>query len=178
MKKILIIIGTNADFAYNRYLAHFIAKRYAGQVSFQVQEIKDIPLFDGNVAPDSVIALREAVETADGVIICTPEYDRAIPSSLKSALEWLGAHAGTHVMNYKKVMVVGAALSAVGASNAQEDLREVLMSPDLAANVLPGNEVLIGHVQDKIDKKTGDFASPEDLMALDHAFESFMQFMK
>ena len=37
----------------------------------------------------SVEALREKVRTADGILICSPEYARGVPGSLKNALDWL-----------------------------------------------------------------------------------------
>ncbi|MEO8276878.1 MAG: NAD(P)H-dependent oxidoreductase [Thermoanaerobaculia bacterium] len=65
----------------------------------------DIPirleLFDGisrmpQFSPDAegetnsvVIELREAVRSADGLLISSPEYARGVPGALKNALDWL-----------------------------------------------------------------------------------------
>jgi NAD(P)H-dependent FMN reductase len=37
----------------------------------------------------SVVNLRNSVRTADGILICSPEYARGVPGSLKNALDWL-----------------------------------------------------------------------------------------
>lgn len=37
--KLLAIVGTNADFSYNRFLDQFMAKRYKDQAEIEVYEI-------------------------------------------------------------------------------------------------------------------------------------------
>lgn len=176
--KLLAIVGTNADFSFNRLLANFIAKRYGDKAEIEVAEINNLPLFarDGE-ADENVEAFRKAVKEADGVIISTPEYDHAVPSSLKSALEWLGSHSGANVMKLKPTLVVGVSLGGQGASRAQEDAREILLSPDMSANVLPGNELLIGRAYSNFNKETGELVNEDIVKQLDSVMDAFAQFV-
>lgn len=177
--KLLALVGTNADFSYNRFLAHFIAKRYHKQAEIEVVEINDLPLFGREFgANEAVEVFRNKIKQADGVIVTTPEYDHAIPAALKSALEWLGSHSGSNVMKMKPVMVVGTSYGMMGAARAQEDAREILLSPDMTANVLPGNEVLIGNAFGNFDKETGDLTNEDYIKQLDQVMQNFVAFVK
>jgi NAD(P)H-dependent FMN reductase len=53
----------------------------------------NLPLFnpdlDQDPLPAPVQALRAAVDEADGLLICSPEYARGVSAVLKNALEWL-----------------------------------------------------------------------------------------
>ena len=170
--KLLAIVGTNADFSFNRLLCQFIAKRFGDKAEIEVAEIGDLPAFYKEGQADArVLAWREKVDQADGLIIATPEYDHAIPAALKSALEWLGSHAG------KPVCVVGVSLGCQGASRAQEDAREILLSPDMTANVLPGNELLIGQAYSSFDKESGDLVDEASIAQLDKVMEAFFAFV-
>jgi NAD(P)H-dependent FMN reductase len=52
--------------------------------------------------------LRTAIEQADGIIICTPEYIFSIPSGLKNALEWCVA---TTIFQNKPLGIITASAS-------------------------------------------------------------------
>ncbi len=47
------------------------------------------PDLDGEAAPPEVLDLRRRIAEAHGVLICSPEYARGVPGSLKNALDWL-----------------------------------------------------------------------------------------
>lgn len=176
--KLLSVVGTNAPFAFNRFLAQYIAKRYGDKADIEVKEIDEIKPFCRTEEADEVTKKWiEDVKNADGIILATPEYDHAIPAALKSALEWLGSHAGPNVMKMKPAMVVGASYGIQGSSRAQEEAREILLSPDMGANVLPGNEVLIGGAANSFDKETGDLTNENYIKQLDAAMENFINFV-
>lgn len=177
--KLLAIVGTNAPFSYNRFLARFIAKRYGDQADIEVKEIDQIKPFCRTEEPDAVTKQWiEDIKNADGVILTTPEYDHSIPSSLKSSLEWLGSHAGPNVMKMKPAAVVGASYGIQGSSRAQEDAREILLSPDMSANVLSGNEILIGGAAQNFDKETGDLVNDAYIKQLDAMMANFIKFVE
>lgn len=178
--KLVVIVGTNADFSFNRLVEQFMANHYKEQADIEVLEIKDLPRFNGQETKDeTVLNFRNKIGQADGVIISTPEYDHGITASLKNAMEWLGESAfGESALYMKPVMVLGGSYGIQGASRAQEDMREILLSPDLTANVLPGNEVLIGHVADKFDKDTGKLIDKDTIKEIDKAFANFADFVK
>ena len=176
--KLLAIVGTNAPFSYNRFLARFIAKRYGDKADIEVKEIDEIKPFCRTEEPDEVTKKWiEDVKAADGIILTTPEYDHSIPAALKSALEWLGSHAGPNVMKMKPAAVVGASYGIQGASRAQEDAREILLSPDMTANVLPGNEVLIAGAANSFNKETGDLTNETYIKQLDAMMDNFINFV-
>ena len=56
-------------------------------------DIREIPLYDGDVeeagVPASVEALHAAVAGADGVLIFTPEYNGSYPAVTKNVIDWL-----------------------------------------------------------------------------------------
>ncbi|MBP2058160.1 NAD(P)H-dependent FMN reductase [Lactobacillus colini] len=179
--KLLAVVGTNADFSFNRLLQQFMAKRYSNQAEIEVYEIAQLPKFKKDAEVDkTVVDFREKIRQADGVIFSTPEYDHGIPAALKNAMEWTGEHAPGNgdVFRMKPSMVIGASYGIQGATRAQEDMREILLSPDLGSNVLPGNEVLVSHVADKFNKETGELTDPADIEAIDAAFENFIKFIK
>lgn len=56
-------------------------------------ELANLPHFnpdlDREPFPDAVIALRQQIESSDGILISSPEYAHGVPGSLKNALDWL-----------------------------------------------------------------------------------------
>ncbi|GFZ26408.1 NADPH-dependent FMN reductase [Lactobacillus corticis] len=177
--KLLVVVGTNAPFSYNRFLAQYIAKANSSKADIKVREIDGLkPFYKEAEEDDTIKAWRQDVKEADGVIITTPEYDHAIPAALKSALEWLGSHAGPDLMHFKPAAVLGASYGIQGSSRAQEDAREILLSPDMSANVLPGNEVLIGHAPAKFDKESGELTDEATAKQVDGLVDTFIDFIK
>jgi NAD(P)H-dependent FMN reductase len=57
--------------------------------------LADLPHFnpdldrEGDTPPAPIVALRERIGRAHGLVICSPEYAHGVPGSLKNALDWL-----------------------------------------------------------------------------------------
>lgn len=88
---ILTISGSSSLSSTNTDLLLALAKKFQ-HIPIQHQHLI-LPLFsaDNDQAPfpESVLAFRQAVAEADGLIISAPEYIHNIPAILKNALEWL-----------------------------------------------------------------------------------------
>src|ERR1700754_3106056 len=93
MKKIFAIIGSASANSSNEKLVHHIARLAKDKLEFTIfNTLKSLPHFDpelsANNPPEPIIALRQHIEQADGILICTPEYVFSIPAGLKNAIEW------------------------------------------------------------------------------------------
>jgi chromate reductase len=76
--------------------------------------------------PDGARRLREAIASADAVLIATPEYNSSIPGQLKNALDWASRPKGGNALWGKPVAVVGASTGMFGAVWAQAEVRKAL----------------------------------------------------
>lgn len=174
--KFVGIVGTNAEFSYNRMLLEFMKSYFAEAAEIEVLEIKDMPLFDeSNDQTDSepVRFMQQKVEEADGVIIATPEHNHSIPSALKSVLEWLSYKV--HPFDGKPVMIIGASYDVQGSSRAQLHLRQILDAPGVNATVMPGNEFLLGRAHEAFDEQ-GNLVNRGTIDFLESCFRKFMRF--
>lgn len=84
--------------------------------------------------PAMVTALRAAIESADAIVIASPEYNSAMPGVLKNALDWASRPAGRSVLADKPAAVLGASPGRFGAVRAQAEVRKVLSA--IGADVL------------------------------------------
>ncbi len=49
------------------------------------------PDLDNDYPPPAVVDLRKRIGSADGILICSPEYARGVAGAMKNALDWLVA---------------------------------------------------------------------------------------
>ena len=93
MTKILGISGSLRRGSYNSALLRAAGKLMPEDAALEVASIRGIPLYDGDVEaqgiPPSVSQLKEALIAADGVLLCTPEYNNSIPGVFKNTIDWL-----------------------------------------------------------------------------------------
>lgn len=174
--KIVAIVGTNANFSFNRLLLNFMKSHFRDTADVEVRDITDIPMFNESAPqdPDSVKELSLAIADADGVIIGCPEHNHSVPSALKSVLEWLSFR--THPLNGKPVMIVGASHHPQGSSRAQIHLRQILDAPGVGARVLPGNEFLLGNVKTAFDDQS-QLVDEATIQFLERCFADFVDFV-
>ena len=88
--KIAVLIGSLRKDSYNRRLALALAALAPEEFVFEHLDIGQLPLYnqdDDDHQADAVVALKAAVEAADGLLFVTPEYNRSIPGVLKNALD-------------------------------------------------------------------------------------------
>ena len=176
--KILALVGTNADFSYNRILLKFMKKHFRQMADIEVSEISQLPAFGVDVPLEEqteVWKLKQKVKEADGVIFSTPEYDHGVPAALKSAVEWLSYH--TKVLEHKPAMVVGVSYGRQASARSQVQMRQILISPDCDTNLLPGNEVLIGNASHSFSKD-GRLIDPEMRDNLEKCFTNFVEYIQ
>ncbi|MDB5604690.1 MAG: putative NADPH-dependent reductase [Bradyrhizobium sp.] len=117
---------------------------------------QDDDTFDG---PKTVLALREAIATADGLVISTPEYNHGIPGVLKNALDWASRPSGKSALQGKKTLIISNSPAFTGGVRAHAQLNETMLS--VHAFILPGRQVVIGSVAEKI--RDGGFVDSSNL---------------
>ena len=124
----------------------------APKATLDIFSLHGLPLYneddDGEHAPESVRALRSAIETTDGVIMVSPEYNHGMSGVLKNALDWASRPAFTSVMAYKPVAIMATSRGALGGARCLEHLRVALDS--MLSRVALAREVIITSSADKI----------------------------
>ena len=134
---ILGVSGSLRAQSSNLRLLQVVAELAPPDVRFAFFEgIGDLPHFnpdidrEEDVPPAPVLAWREAIRAADGVVISCPEYAHGLPGSFKNALDWLVSSAD---LMGKPILLLNA--SPVGGEFAQPQLAETLTM--LGGAVLP-----------------------------------------
>jgi NAD(P)H-dependent FMN reductase len=89
--------------------------------------------FPGHPATDGAKEVQDAVESATGVIIATPEYHGSFASALKLIIENLGFPSK---LSGKPIALLGVASGRIGAIKSLEQLRSVCSH--VGGIVLPG----------------------------------------
>lgn len=92
--KILAISGSTRQKSTNTALLMAMKEFAPGDAEIQVFHRLDLlPVFspdsEGEKTPPAVIRFLQLVSSADGIVISSPEYIRAIPGGLKNAIDWM-----------------------------------------------------------------------------------------
>ncbi len=176
MIKVAALVGSIRKDSYNMKLTNFIQERYKDRLNINVVPIRDIAHYDQDIeheAPASVKRFKSELSDVDAFLVVTPEFNHSIPGVLKNALDWLSR--GNREMAGKPTFIAGASMGALGTVRAQMQLRQILNAPGMGANVLPGNEILIGSVQNKVNDQ-GQLADQDTIEFIDGVIEQFILF--
>ena len=132
--KIAVLVGSLRVDSFNRRLARAIEKLAPAEFGFKHVQINDLPLYsqDFDAAyPAAAIRLKKDIESADGLLFVTPEYNRSIPGVLKNAIDIASRPWGTNSFAGKPGGVIGVSVGATGTALAQQHLRNVLAYLDV-----------------------------------------------
>lgn len=152
-KNILAIIGSASSNSANLKLVEQIALLTKDNFNLRIyNDLKTLPHFDpelsANHPPEAIIALRNAIQNADGILICTPEYIFSIPSGLKNAIEWCIV---TTIFSDKPTGLITASASG---QKAHQELQLIMQTA--MAKFTTETTLLVSGIKGKLDHQ-GNF---------------------
>lgn len=112
-KKVFAICGSIRKQSANLSILKQVAKFMEEETEVEIyDELSSLPYFnpdlDKDKAPQLVEKFRAKIQSADGVLICTPEYVFSLPGVLKNAIEWC---VSTTIFSEKPVALITASAS-------------------------------------------------------------------
>jgi chromate reductase len=152
MLNIVGLCGSLRAASYNRMLMRLAESLLPASMRLQVAEWRDVPVFDADVLavglPPLVVALREQLRKADGLLIVTPEYNFSVPGGLKNVIDWL-SRGEDQPFAGKPVAMLSASAGPLGGARVQYDLRKVMLFVNAMTLVKP--EVFVGNAASKFN---------------------------
>jgi len=129
--KVLGISGSLRGDSFNSTLLRAAAELLPPPAELEIFEgLKSVEPYDEDDdrgrGPAGARRLREAIESADAILIATPEYNSSVPGQLKNALDWASRPKGKNALWGKPAAVVGASTGMFGAVWSQAEVRKVL----------------------------------------------------
>lgn len=128
MTKLLCLAGSLRAASSSRAVVATIRERLEGRVETSGFDIGALPHYNADLdpLPETVVALKDAIAAADGVVIVTPEYNYSVPGVLKNAIDWASRPGYASVFRDKPVFVATVSGGALGGVRAQAHLKTVL----------------------------------------------------
>jgi NAD(P)H-dependent FMN reductase len=173
-KKVFVIIGSASKNSANQKLIDSFADLTKDDLELTIyNDLKTLPHFDPELSIDSppklVAEFRNAIDKADGILICTPEYVFSIPSGLKNAIEWC---VSTTVFSDKPIGLITA--SADGRKGHQE---LQLIMKTVMTKFTGETTLLIQGIKGKINEKgkVTDSKTINDLTRFVNAYKTLIQ---
>jgi chromate reductase len=145
--KVLAISGSLRRDSHNTVLARAAAELLPPSAELEIFDgLKAVEPYDedddvGN-GPSGAARLREAIESADAILIAAPEYNSSIPGQLKNAIDWMSRPLGENALWGKPAAVVGASTGMFGAIWSQAEVRKTLSAS--GARVIE-SDLPVGH---------------------------------
>lgn len=130
VKKIAIIVGSNAQDSVNKKLANALISCGVEGLEFELVNIFNLPLYerdsDSN-PPAEWVTFKNKIKEIDGVIFVTPEHNRSFPAAIKNALDIASRPYGTSAWDGKPAAILTASPGNIGGFGANHHLRQVLV---------------------------------------------------
>jgi chromate reductase len=130
--RVLAISGSLRAASHNTALLRAAAELAPEGVELELyQGLDRLPPYneddDGDEPAPEVRRLREAIKSADAVLMATPEYNGSMPGQIKNAVDWGSRPYGQRSALFgKPAAVIGASVTDYGAVWAQDHLRRAL----------------------------------------------------
>lgn len=173
--KILTLIGGIAKDSINKRLFELIKPLAPQDLEFETFDITKLPYFSQDMEadiPEVVKSFKEKIQSADGILFITPEYNRSIPGVLKNAIDWASRPYAKGKWKNKSTAVLGASMGPLGAYSAQLVLKQTMSF--LGAYVMWQPEIYF-NFSAYIDEKGGLAETSKKLYA--RFFESFKEWI-
>ena len=178
--RIAIIVGSLRKDSINRKIARSMCAIRGDGLDCAMVEIGDLPLYnqDYDGSPDEPKAyarFRREVVAADGILFCTPEYNRGVPGVLKNAIDVGSRPYGSSVWNGKPAAILSASPGAIGGFGANHQLRQACVFLNMPVMQQP--EAYLGHVSDDSFGEDGlikDGPLKDIVAKLAHAFHEWV----
>ena len=178
--KIAIVVGSLREGSINRKIARSMCAMRGDGLECTMVEIGDLPLYNQDFdalpdQPEAYTRFREQIAAADGVLFCTPEYNRGVPGVLKNAIDVGSRPYGKSVWNKKPAAIISASPGAIGGFGANHQLRQACVFLDMPVMQQP--EAYLGHVNDDSFDADGCLKDGplKDLVAkIAHAFHDWV----
>lgn len=147
--RIAIVVGSLRKDSVNRRIARSICAFSSDVLDCSVVEIGDLPLYnqDSDASPPGqFVRFRQEIAAVDGVLFCTPEYNRGVPGVLKNAIDIGSRPYGHSVWDKKPAAIVSASPGAIGGFGANHQLRQACVFLNMPVMQQP--EAYLGGVTD------------------------------
>ena len=177
--KIAIIVGSLRQGSINRKVARSICGLRNDNLDCSMIEIGDLPLYNQDLdpnPPEQWQRFRDQVGKADGVLFCSPEYNRGIPGVLKNAIDVGSRPYGQSVFDKKPAAIVTASPGSIGGFGANHQIRQACVFLNMPVMQQP--EAYLGHVTDDSFDETGCLREgplKQLVTTLAHAFHDWVE---
>lgn len=127
----LILLGSLRSDSLNAALAREVAQLMPAGTSATIYDgLANLPHYsedlDSDSVPHAAADLRSAVDEADAVVVVTPEYNGAVSSAIKNAVDWTSRPFGEGALKNKPAVVLSATGSPRGGEWARENAVRML----------------------------------------------------
>ncbi|MDW0117639.1 NADPH-dependent FMN reductase [Sporosarcina thermotolerans] len=174
--KVKAIIGSTSSKSVNLGVVEFLRKKYVGKLEITPVFINDLTMFSVDLEsnpPEIVTEFMDNIRDSDAILFAVPEYNYSIPGVLKNAVDWLSR--SNFAIKDKPAFMIGASAGVLGTVRAQIHLKQILSNPMLSPALLPGNDVFIGSIQQKVDE-IGQLTDQATIDFLDKVVNNFIEF--
>lgn len=154
-RKIAVLVGSLRKESYNRKVARTLLLLAPPTLEMEIVDIGQLPLYnqdDEANPPPTYTEFRNKIKEFDGVLFCTPEYNRSVPGALKNAIDVGSRPHGHSVWNGKPCAVVSASPGALAGFGANHHLRQSLVALNMPA--MPQPEAYLGNIGKQFDGDT------------------------
>jgi chromate reductase len=141
-------------------------------------EIGDLPLYNQDLdsnPPEQWVRFRQQVAAADGVLFCSPEYNRGIPGVLKNAIDVGSRPYGKSVFDKKPAAIVTVSPGSIGGFGANHQIRQTCVFLNMPVMQQP--EAYLGQVNDDSFGPNGELKDgplKELVTKVAHAFHDWV----
>lgn len=177
-RKIAVLVGSLRKESYTRKVAKTLMLLAPPALEMEIVEIGQLQLYnqdlDTDAPPVAWTEFRNRIREADGILFCTPEYNRSIPGVLKNAVDVASRPYGQSAWNGKPCAVVSVSPGAIGGFGANHHLRQCL--PFLNMPCMPAPEAYVGGIAGKVDAEhVSDESTRKFLQSFVDAFAPWVE---
>jgi chromate reductase len=180
--RIAIIVGSLRKDSLNRKVARSICGLRGDNLQCSMLEIGGLPLYNQDLdtdPPEQWTRFRDEVAAADGVLFCSPEYNRGVPGVLKNAIDVGSRPYGQNVFDKKPAAIVTASPGSIGGFGSNHQIRQACVFLNMPVMQQP--EAYLGHVTDDSFDESGCLKEGplKDLVTtLAHAFHDWVEMIQ
>ena len=175
---VITVVGSLRKESFTLKVANALDKLAPASLRLEVVTLGGLSFFNQDLEaapPADWLAFRERLQTSNGVIFVTPEYNRSIPGVLKNAIDVGSRPYGKSSFLGKPTGIISNSPGPLGGVNAAKHLQNIL--PGISGPIMGQPESYLSGIGDAFNDR-GELIKEPVQKLLQHYLEAFAAFVE